>query len=157
MWDRILLILTVFMLAMVWAAIPPHRTIAAVSSDPTVCVTPITWVQTIQSTATPTALITTPTNGAKVTSILAGVQDAVNTYYLNVLMNSNAGNQHQLGQFRMPLGAGFTIGVAPHNQLQQIGGLPIDSDNNPYMFVPSTFTLQILLAKRRYSRIETVL
>ena len=146
MWDRILMLGTLLVLTLVWTAIPPHQSRAVVSSDPTVCVTPMSWLQAIQSTVTPTALITTPTNGAKVTSILAAVNDAPNTYLLNVLMNNNAGNQHQLGKFQMTAGgAGFATGIAPFNQLQQIGGLPIDSDNNAYLFVPSTFTLQLLL------------
>lgn len=130
-----------------WTSVPPPRPAQALSSSPTACVTPKLWLKA-SNASTAVDIITTPTSGAKITSILMAVNDGgAGTIYYGVVRLTDGTTPIQLGQFLIKptaasTGAGYSAGLGLFNYLMQIPGLPVDSDGNPYMLMTSSHTLQ---------------
>lgn len=112
----------------------------ALTSSPTVCVTPINKIAN-SNAGTPVAILTTPASGAKITNINFAVNDSTHTYTA-VLQLTDGVTTIQYGQFTVPSGSGYTLGLGLFNYFQNIPGLPIDSDGKRYLIVEPGQTLK---------------
>jgi hypothetical protein len=111
----------------------------ALSSSPTACITPKLWIQKSNAAAA-VNVVATPASGAKITGISMSVETATGTWYA-VVGILDATNHIQFGQMSVPLGAGYSPGVPNYNYLNQVTGLPLDSDGNPYILLTAAHTL----------------
>lgn len=118
---------------------PPAQ---ALSSAPTACVTPKVWLKTSNGIANPQPIIVTPPSGAKITGITMSVTQGTGTWYGLLFLTDGATNMG-LGMHRVPAGAGHGTGVATHNYLMMVAGLPQDSDGNTYLLMTPTHTLNL--------------
>lgn len=116
---------------------PPAQ---ALSSAPTACITPKLWIQK-SNAGSSVNVVSAPASGAKITGITMSVETNTGTWY-GVVGISDATNHIQLGQVGIPLQTGYAPGTTHFNFFAQIaGGLPIDSDGNPYLLLTPSHTL----------------
>lgn len=91
---------------------------------------------------TVTAVTATTANGSQVKNLQATSTETATAHDLAVYKNSG-GTNYLIGTVAVPINSGFTSGAPPINLLQNLPGLPVDSNNNPYISLAPTELIEV--------------
>ena len=139
---NIIFLIGLLLCSSAFGAITPNSVVSA--QTPTLGV--VQFLQGTDSAGTYKTLYTGNANGSKIVSLTGTTNDASSAHLVTCEVVLSAVKYGGVA-VNIPVSSGFTAAAVPVNILSAWTGLPLDSDGNPYIFLPSaSYTLQCTFA-----------